>query len=65
MEMPTFLSMEGAIRNPSEVDNRVGTNPSVGYYWPSRKLVTRLNPLKDKPDGEGKELDLNPLDYCA
>ena len=64
MEMPTFLSMEGAIRKPKiEVDEiALGQILVLGITGRPGSLLRRLNPLKDKPDGEGKELDLNPLD---
>ena len=63
MEMPTFLSMEGAIRRPQvKVDNlALGQILVLGITGRPGSLLRRLNPIKDNPDGEGKELDLNPL----
>ena len=64
MKMPTFLSMEGAIRKPKiKVDEfALGQILVLGITGRPGSLLRRLNPIKDKPDGEGKELDLNPLD---
>ena len=63
MEMPTFLSMEGAIRRPQvKVDNlALGQILVLGITGRPGSLLRRLSPIKDNPDGEGKELDLNPL----
>ena len=63
MEMPAFLSMEGAIRRPQvKVDNlALGQILVLGITARPGSLLRRLSPIKDNPDGEGKELDLNPL----
>ncbi len=64
-EMPTFLSLEGTIRKPIvKVDKPIvlGQILALGISGRPGSLLREFNPLKGKPDGEGKELKLNPID---